>query len=130
VSAAIAELLRRGQKPALRNVKDIAGGCYRDLGPLIKELLPKVEDELRAERAIPAPPEAVQSGFLALWFAAWHEATARFDEERRKLAAKIAAKQAEAEEAWATVQAVDAEREAAPIPLSAWRRNAGSAPSG
>lgn len=83
------ELKSRGQKPTLDAIREITGGSYSTLGPLLKEW--RDQDEARRKEVPEVPSDLTTlAGNLAFsfWATAMKEAEARFAGERELLIAK------------------------------------------
>ena len=86
------ELASRGIKPTLESIRDITGGSYSTLGPLLKEWRDQEEAKRSSAPPIPTDITNLAASFAGqLWIAAMKESEAKFKGERELLEAKEAA---------------------------------------
>lgn len=97
IFAAADRLAAEGKRPTLEAVRQITGGSYSTISPILKEWRAQKE-KLETPLEVPMPPE-VEAVVKSLWAAALKAADARIAAEREALAKARAEMEAERDEA-------------------------------
>lgn len=107
VRAAIAQLQREGKKITNNNVREITGGSFRDLGPIVKSVREDIAAKQAAASSLPEMPIELHEAMALIWSCAWKHADETAATERRAHAEVVERHKeylVEAEEAVAVVE--------------------------
>ncbi len=113
VRKGVSDLQAKGERPTNAAVREITGGSFRDITPIVKIAVAEQKAAAEAARSAPDMPDEVLDLFASAWEAAWRAADETAAADRRVHAGALAEIEEEKAEALEDIALVEDERDTA-----------------